>query len=92
MQEEKTLSLLDVIKNFDSDSFIALLKSKHGFSNDESFLDFHGYNYFDLQSHCEELREVVHRGLDIPTSIGIAPTKTLCKVANKIAKKYILFI
>lgn len=40
MQKEKTLTLLDVIKNFDSDSFIALLKSKHGFSNDESFLDF----------------------------------------------------
>lgn len=58
------------------------------YSIDESFLDFHGYNHFDLQSHCEELREVVLRGLDIPTSIGIAPTKTLCKVANKIAKKF----
>ena len=40
MQEEKTLSLLDVIKKFDSDSFIALLKSKHGFSDNKSFLDF----------------------------------------------------
>ena len=58
------------------------------YSIDESFLDFHGYDYLDLQSHCEELREVVLRGLDIPTSIGIAPTKTLCKVANKIAKKF----
>jgi DNA polymerase V len=27
-------------------------------------------------------------GLDIPTSIGVAPTKTLAKVANKIAKKF----
>lgn len=58
------------------------------YSIDESFLDFHGYNYLDLQTHCEELREVVLKGLDIPTSIGIAPTKTLCKVANKIAKKF----
>lgn len=41
-----------------------------------------------MQNHCEELREVVLKGLDIPTSIGIAPTKTLCKVANKIAKKF----
>ena len=58
------------------------------YSIDESFLDFHGYNYLDLQTHCEELREFVLKGLDIPTSIGIAPTKTLCKVANKIAKKF----
>ena len=58
------------------------------YSIDESFLDFHDYPYLDLQKHCEELREKVFRGLDIPTSIGLAPTKTLAKVANKIAKKY----
>lgn len=58
------------------------------YSIDESFLDFHGYEHYDLQKHCEELREKVLRGLDIPTSIGIAPTKTLTKVANKIAKKF----
>lgn len=58
------------------------------YSIDESFLDFHGYDYTNLQTHCESLRTFVLNGLDIPTSIGIAPTKTLAKVANKIAKKY----
>ncbi|MCT3649896.1 Y-family DNA polymerase [Elizabethkingia meningoseptica] len=58
------------------------------YSIDESFLDFRGYDYINLQKHCEELREYVYRGLDIPTSVGIAPTKTLAKVANKIAKKF----
>lgn len=58
------------------------------YSIDESFLDFHGYDYIDLQIHCEELRGFVLRGLDLPTSIGLAPTKTLAKVANKIAKKF----
>jgi len=58
------------------------------YSVDESFLDFHGYPYVDLQKHCEELREFVFKGLDLPTSIGLAPTKTLAKVANKIAKKF----
>ena len=57
MQKEKTLTLLDVIKKFDSDSFIALLKSKHGFSNDESFLDFSqsliNYFYNSLNSFGE---------------------------------------
>lgn len=58
------------------------------YSVDESFLDFHGYDYLNLQEHCKELREFVLNGLDLPTSIGIAPTKTLTKVANKIAKKF----
>jgi DNA polymerase V len=35
-----------------------------------------------------ELREDVFKGLDLPTSIGLAETKTLAKVANKIAKKF----
>ena len=58
------------------------------YSIDESFLDFHGYEHIDLQKHCLELREKVLKGLDLPTSIGLAPTKTLAKVANKIAKKF----
>lgn len=58
------------------------------YSIDESFLDFHGYEHIDLQKHCEELRQTVLLGLDVPTSIGLAPTKTLAKVANKIAKKF----
>lgn len=58
------------------------------YSIDESFLDFHGYDHLDLKKHCIELREKILHGLDIPTSIGLAPTKTLAKVANKIAKKF----
>lgn len=58
------------------------------YSIDEAFLDFNGYENFDLEKHCLELRNKILNGLDIPTSIGLAPTKTLAKVANKIAKKY----
>lgn len=58
------------------------------YSIDESFLDFKGYELFDLQAHCEELRAKILKGIRIPTSIGVAPTKTLAKVANKIAKKF----
>ena len=58
------------------------------YSVDESFLDLHGYEYLNLQQHCEDLRETIYRGLDIPCSIGLAPTKTLAKVANKIVKKH----
>jgi len=55
---------------------------------DESFLDFHGYDYLNLKDQCNDLRNSVFTGLDIPCSIGLAPTKTLAKVANKIVKKH----
>lgn len=58
------------------------------YSVDESFLDFHGYEYLNLKDHCNDLRNTVFNGLDIPCSIGLAPTKTLAKVANKIVKKH----
>lgn len=56
------------------------------YSIDESFLFLDGYtNQLD---RMKQLRNDVFKGLDLPTSIGIAPTKTLAKVANKIAKKF----
>ncbi|MCY1659288.1 Y-family DNA polymerase [Chryseobacterium sp. SL1] len=58
------------------------------YSVDESFMDFHNYEYVDLKNHCNELRNTIFYGLDIPCSIGLAPTKTLAKVANKIVKKH----
>ncbi|WP_294288534.1 Y-family DNA polymerase [uncultured Chryseobacterium sp.] len=56
------------------------------YSIDESFIFLDGYS--EPEWRMRELREQVFRGLDLPTSIGIAETKTLAKVANKIAKKY----
>ena len=39
-----------------------------------------------MQSEAQDLRERVWRWLGLPTCIGIAPTKTLAKLANHIAK------
>jgi DNA polymerase V len=58
------------------------------YSIDELFLDFHGFKYFNLQTYCAELRQRIIEQHKIPVSIGISPTKTLCKVANRIVKKY----
>ena len=41
----------------------------------------------DVFSHCKEIRRIIKKWIGLPTSIGIAPTKTLAKVANDIAKK-----
>ena len=58
------------------------------YSIDEAFMNFNGYTQLNLQEHCLNLRKYILKGVGIPTSIGIAPTKTLAKVANRIAKKY----
>ncbi len=38
-------------------------------------------------SLCRELRDGIHRGIGIPSSVGVAPTKVLAKIAGGIAKK-----
>lgn len=58
------------------------------YSIDEAFLQFKGFENFDLQSYAETIKKRVDKGTGIPISIGIAPTKALSKVANRIAKKF----
>ncbi|MDR2233508.1 MAG: Y-family DNA polymerase [Tannerella sp.] len=58
------------------------------YSIDENFLDFNGMEHIDLKAHCRKMAQMVGQGTGIPVSVGVAPTKTLAKVANKYAKKY----
>lgn len=59
------------------------------YSIDEAFLKFEGFDkHFDLQEHGKQIRHRVTKGTGIPISVGIANTKALAKVANKIAKKF----
>lgn len=58
------------------------------YSIDEAFLQFKGFELFQLQSYAEGIKRTVDKGTGIPISIGIAPTKALSKVANRIAKKF----
>lgn len=56
------------------------------YSIDEAFINLDGIK--DLQLLGSDIVYKVARGTGIPVSLGIAPTKTLAKVANKFAKKY----
>jgi DNA polymerase V len=59
------------------------------YSIDESFLDFKGFEtHFNLKEYGTNIAQTIKQGTGIPVSVGIAPTKTLAKVANKFAKKY----
>lgn len=57
------------------------------YSIDEAFLDLTGFEYFDLKEYGQKIVNTTTKGTGIPVSLGIAPTKTLAKVANKFAKK-----
>jgi DNA polymerase V len=58
------------------------------YSIDEAFLDLTGFEKFNLQAYGQEMQCRVTKWIGIPISIGIAPTKALAKVANRVAKKY----
>ncbi|WP_370898692.1 Y-family DNA polymerase [Chryseobacterium gossypii] len=80
--------------NYKSQEVINIAKSYVGesdyeiYSIDELFLDLRTFKYVDLYNYCLEIRNAIQTRADIPVSIGIAPTKTLCKVANRIVKKF----
>lgn len=57
------------------------------YSIDEAFLDLHDLPYQDLLELGMRIRKTVMQNIGIPVSVGIAPTKTLAKMANRYAKK-----
>jgi len=57
------------------------------YSIDEAFMDLSNFSDDEVLDIGQEIRSTVLQWTGIPTSIGIAKTKTLSKVANHIAKK-----
>lgn len=58
------------------------------YSIDEAFLDFTGMDETKLDELGHKIASTVKRYTGIPVSIGIAPTKTLAKIASKLCKQY----
>ena len=59
------------------------------YSIDEAFLDLSGMGDAEqLTEYCKKMVRHIRKGTGIPISLGIAPTKTLAKMASKFAKKY----
>ena len=58
------------------------------YSIDESFLKLDGFENYDLTNYGVIIKDRILKWTGIPTCVGIAPTKALSKVANKIARKY----
>ena len=58
------------------------------YSIDEAFLKFEGFKNYNLEDYGDQIRKRILKWTGIPTCVGVAPTKALSKVANKIARKF----
>lgn len=63
-----------------------LTPATEAYSIDEMFADFTGIA--DMAALAADIRRHVRRVAKIPTCVGIGPTKTIAKLANKVAKSY----
>ena len=65
--------------------FGELVPAVEKYSIDECFLDLMGIPQ-ELTAFCQRLKHTVRQWTGLPISIGIAETKTLAKIANRLAK------
>lgn len=57
------------------------------YSVDEAFINMDDVPFEQLHNAALQLKETVERWTGVEVSVGVAPTKTLSKIANHIAKK-----
>lgn len=57
------------------------------YSIDEAFLNLTAFRHHNLTAYAHTIRDTVLQNTGIPVSIGIAPSKTLAKIANRLVKK-----
>ena len=58
------------------------------YSIDEAFLDLRGLENVDFDRYAKFISQRCWKLTSIPVSVGIAPTKTLAKIASKLCKQY----
>ncbi len=72
--------VMDILKQF--------TPNVEEYSIDEAFMQFKGFEGYDFEAYGNQIRQRILKWTGIPTCVGIAPTKALSKVANKIARKF----
>jgi len=72
--------VMSILSKFSSDIEV--------YSIDEAFFKLDGISKDVLEDYILEIKNTIEKQVGIPVSIGVAKTKSLSKVANKIAKKY----
>jgi len=72
--------VMSILSNFSSEIEV--------YSIDEAFFKLDGIKDKELGTYILKIKNTIEKHVGIPVSIGVAQTKSLAKVANKIAKKY----
>ncbi|WP_028375736.1 Y-family DNA polymerase [Leeuwenhoekiella sp. MAR_2009_132] len=57
------------------------------YSIDESFIDLANMKFVDLNTHGHLIKNTILRNTGLPVGVGVAPTKVLAKLANRMSKK-----
>lgn len=57
------------------------------YSVDEAFVDFKGFSPKQFRSVAKDMKDKVEQWTGVKVSVGVAPTKTLAKLANYMSKK-----
>ncbi|MCF7918470.1 MAG: Y-family DNA polymerase [Candidatus Cloacimonetes bacterium] len=58
------------------------------YSIDEAFLRLDSLKISDWQEYGRKMRGMIMKWVGLPVSVGLGPTKTLAKIANRVAKKF----
>lgn len=72
--------VMSVLSDFVSDMEI--------YSIDEAFINLEGMELSGFEDYIRNIARSINKGVGIPVTIGVAPTKTLAKVAAYFGKKY----
>ncbi len=78
---DMSMRVMDTLKMLVGDENVEI------YSVDESFLDVSNIDRKDFNEYALHLRQTVEQWTGVSVSVGIAPTKTLAKIANHLAKK-----
>ncbi len=62
-------------------------KNVEVYSVDEAFVDLAAASYDQSQATAQKIKQTIEQWTGINVSIGVAPTKVLAKVANRLSKK-----
>ncbi len=57
------------------------------YSIDEAFVDVGGMEHLDLKAYGHNIKERIYKETGLPVGVGVAPTKVLAKLANRMSKK-----
>ncbi|MAV82756.1 MAG: DNA polymerase V UmuC [Pelagibacteraceae bacterium] len=74
-----SLRVMKILKDFSDEIEI--------YSIDEAFLILNKFSKRSFYSRALNIKQIIKKWIGVPVSIGIAANKTLCKVANFLAKK-----